>query len=109
MTINELCKVAYEQAKDKGWHDSPRTPLEICALIHSEVSEVVEEVRKGTPVTKTYYSGSDDKPEGIPSELADIVIRIADWCGQAGIDLAKAVEDKLLYNKGRAYKHGKLL
>jgi NTP pyrophosphatase (non-canonical NTP hydrolase) len=109
MTINELCKVAYESAKDKGWHDSPRTLLEICALIHSEVSEVVEEARKGCKPTLTYYSGPNDKPEGVPSELADIIIRIADYCGSQGIDLAKAIEDKLLFNKTREYMHGKVL
>lgn len=46
------------------------------------------------------------KPEGIPSELADIVIRVSDICGRYGIDLEAAIKEKMEYNKNRPYKHG---
>ncbi len=35
-------------------------------------------------------------------ELADAVIRIADYCGRWGYDLGGAIVDKLEYNKSRA-------
>ena len=47
------------------------------------------------------------KPEGIPIELADAIIRICDTCGQYGIDLDRAIRLKMEYNKTRPYKHGK--
>jgi NTP pyrophosphatase (non-canonical NTP hydrolase) len=47
------------------------------------------------------------KPEGIPIELADVIIRICDTCGQYGIDLDRAIRLKMEYNKTRPYKHGK--
>jgi len=47
-----------------------------------------------------------NKPEGIPSELADIVIRVCDMCGWYGIDLEAAIKEKMEYNKNRPYKHG---
>jgi len=46
------------------------------------------------------------KPEGIPSELADIVIRVMDYCEWAGINLEAAILEKHEYNKSRPYKHG---
>lgn len=33
------------------------------------------------------HSESGGKPEGIPIELADVIIRILDYCGYAGIDI----------------------
>jgi len=47
-----------------------------------------------------------NKPEGIPTELADIVIRVMDYCGHEGIDLEKAILEKHEYNKTRPFKHG---
>lgn len=46
------------------------------------------------------------KPEGIPIELADAIIRILDYCGYAGIDIDAAISQKHEYNKSRPYRHG---
>ena len=50
--------------------------------------------------------GTADKPEGIPAELADVILRILDMCGQYGIDISSALAEKHEYNKTRPYKHG---
>ncbi|WP_430493564.1 hypothetical protein [Paenibacillus ottowii] len=63
------------------------------ALCHSELSEALEEVRKGREIYKNYYS-EDGKLEGVPSELADVVIRILDICGYYNINLQQAVIEK---------------
>lgn len=103
------------------------------ALIITEASELVDEIRDGRQIGEVYYSGgaacsSGDKcaqgcemdewepvdvlgnprkPEGPLSELADVVIRSLDLADEEGLDLAGMIFLKLAYNATRPYKHGK--
>lgn len=102
--LQKLIDETHKTAKKKGWWESPRNPLEICALIHTEISEVVEEYRNQE--VNVYHIDEFGKPSGVASELADVIIRIFDFAGGYGIPLAQAVRDKMKYNKTRPYKHG---
>lgn len=93
MNINDYVKEAHETAISKGWYDVPVENGTKFALIHAEVSEALEADRKG------------DK-EHVAEELADVVIRVFDYCGYSGIDLQAAIEKKMAYNKTRPHKHG---
>ncbi len=92
------------------------------ALITTEVAEAIEELRNGRAVNETWYENppltaealratqpkpKPLKPEGIPSELADVVIRSFDFAHEAGIDLAAIINEKLTYNATRAHRHGR--
>lgn len=103
--LNELVELAYANSKEKGWYvaGEVKNIPEMLALIHSEVSEALEDYRDGRMVT-TGQAG--EKPCGFPSEIADVVIRIADLCGHLGIDLASEVRRKHEYNLSRPYRHG---
>jgi NTP pyrophosphatase (non-canonical NTP hydrolase) len=110
MKISELVTKAYDTAKSKGFHDEDAgiTFGDRIALVHSEASEALEEYRKHGHFEEYTDRYAVDKPQGIPSELADIVIRVADMCGVYGIDLQGAIERKLAYNATRPYRHGKV-
>ena len=103
-TLNELTKEIHDNAVSHGWWDEPRNLLEIAALCHSELSEAVEEYRAGHPMV---WANEDGKPEGIATEMADCLIRILDWFGHEGLDADEIVRQKMTYNRGRPYKHGK--
>lgn len=98
----DFVDAVHRNAEVKGWHDFPRSALEIHALIHSEISEATEECRNGK---KDFYV-ENDKPEGEAVELVDAVIRIADYFGSKGWDLEKIIKEKMAYNEGRPYRHG---
>lgn len=115
--LNKIRDEIHQNAVEHGWWQEERSFGEIIALCHSELSEALEEYRKGNRPRETYYSDKngtcysynpmgDLKPEGIPSELADCIIRILDYCGHEEIDIEKAIRIKHEYNKTRPYKHG---
>lgn len=111
--LNILASSIYENAASKGWWNE-NTPEERAAkipekiaLMHSELSEALEEYRDGHPPTAIYYKESNpQKPEGIPMEIADVVIRALDFCAGYGIDIDEALRIKMKYNATRPFKHG---
>lgn len=112
-SISEWQEHSFATATVSGFHDDDNTPAEVSVahrlmLISGEVNEAFEEIRDGHEITQTYYKlDKPTKPEGVPSELADAVIRVMDFCGRYGINLEEAIETKAKYNKTREHKHGK--
>lgn len=101
--VRALVHMAHGAAKAAGWYTDVKTgePVdrnvgEMLCLIHSEISECMEGVRKNL---------MDDKLPHRPMaevELADAVIRICDLAGYKGYDLAGAILEKMAFNAQRA-------
>ena len=94
----------HHTAKEKGfWEDGEeRNNGEMLCLIHSEISEALEALRKNNPTDNKLPTFSS-----VETELADAVIRIMDLAHARGWRVAQAIEAKMQYNSGRPYKHGK--
>lgn len=121
LSIKALCEESTRNAKEKGF--SNQSFPEFLALVHSELSEALEEFRNNKAINETWYSVESEsngvkyrrpcdanedgaKPEGIPSELSDVLIRVFHYCGENNLDLVAALREKVLYNRTRSYKHG---
>jgi len=106
LAISELQKQAFKNENEKGWYapgqDDTIIPQKLM-LIVTEVAEAMEDFRvraMGTVIS------DEGKPEGFPTELADIMIRTAGLAARLGIDLEKEVSQKLAFNRTRSYRHG---
>jgi NTP pyrophosphatase (non-canonical NTP hydrolase) len=113
MDILKLQHKAWEIAEKSGWHLGRELQFgEFIALCHSELSEALEIYRKTGErgITQTFREESEiygvEKPVGIPIELADVVLRIFDYCETKGIPLHEMLEVKCKFNEKRSHRHG---
>lgn len=96
-----LQKDVHRNAVAHGWWETERNDGELLALVHAEVSEALEALRKGNPK-------DPDVPQfsSAEVELADVIIRIMDIAEARGWDVAQALIKKHSFNQGRSYRHG---
>lgn len=116
LPVTDVVKDLLRQTLDDAERDKVGNRLMLCV---GELIEAHEEIRHGRAPGETYYIGKTtgkeydtqsplalEKPEGVPSEIADTVIRCFDFAGEHGIDLAGIIREKMAYNETRDAMHG---
>ncbi|MDP3964490.1 MAG: hypothetical protein Q8Q20_02390 [bacterium] len=100
MNLSDLQKKVMELAKEKDWGFRPDEIIfaEKIALLHQEVSEALEAYRAGR------FKGKD----GLPEELADIILRTLHLAGIYSVDLGSEVVKKMDLNKTRDWSSDQL-
>ncbi len=104
MTLAELAQECHQIAVEHGWWDTERGFPECVALIHSEVSEMLQAWRKEPIETGSGLTAP------VMEEMADILIRVFDLAGAWHVEewLDAAVAEKMERNRQRPYRHGGL-
>lgn len=116
INLNDLAQKIHENAKEKGFWESPRDTSEVFMLIVSELGEVLEADRSGKRADIEKYNDAIMSATGdefkhpviladafiyaikdtFEDEIADVVIRTLDYCGFAGISITHSqIEDNL--------------
>jgi NTP pyrophosphatase (non-canonical NTP hydrolase) len=106
-TIAEMTAEVREVNTRLGWHTPGKNTFgDYIALLHSELSEALEAYRDHGLADATGHEGLNPKPEGVGSELADVLIRLVSTADLCGIDLEAEYQRKIAYNATRSYQHG---
>lgn len=137
LPLQRIAKRINEIARDHGFYadnegnEVKRNFGEVIALMHSELSEALEEHRSGNPLV--YFAHDHDregegidwvsgpegfpcenclpKPEGAAIEMIDCVIRVLDTLYEMlkGTDMTidDVIQIKMAFNANRPYKHGR--
>lgn len=115
-TVRHIQGVVHQLNRHAGWwsdlttgEPKERNDGELLMLIVTEVAEAMEGVRKNLMDDKLPHR------KMVEVELADTIIRILDYAGGRGLDVAGAMLEKLAYNsvredhtrEHRAGEHGK--
>lgn len=98
--LNDYARLCH-LANEKWWRDPetgemlPFNKGEKIALIHSELSEMLEGERKDAMDDHLPHRRSAEV------EAADALIRLFDYCGRCGYDVDGAFREKMQYNETR--------
>jgi len=118
--LNTLAASIHDNAVAHGFWEGERNFGEQIALMHSELSEALEEHRANRP--DAYYSHDHCpphaterifavlptcKPEGVAVELIDCLIRCLDSLAALDVDVDALTAEKMAYNASRPIRHGK--
>jgi NTP pyrophosphatase (non-canonical NTP hydrolase) len=93
--IDASIALCHSESLKAGWWENGRNSGEMIALIHSEISEALEGLRKDR------FDDHLPHRKMLEVELADALIRIFDMAGGLSLDLSAAMMEKIAYNRDR--------
>ena len=118
MNIDDLKTDIYAQALKKGLYDDPQSIKTLLWHIRTEAQEAQKAFHQYGDI-ETHYECTSRftqdcisngyacdscqyrRNEGVPQELADVIIMTLSACAYLEIDIAKAIREKMSYNEIR--------
>jgi NTP pyrophosphatase (non-canonical NTP hydrolase) len=98
MDIKQLTEEMNNLVRSKGWYEAdsrrPQTPRNLAISLSVEAAEILEHYQ--------FQENARDQGE-LASELADVALYLLQLSSVTGIDLEKAIMDKLEVNKTREW------
>jgi NTP pyrophosphatase (non-canonical NTP hydrolase) len=98
MDIQELTDRMHDLVRSKGWYDvdskRPQTPRNLAISLALEAAEILEHFQ--------FREQAKDSEE-LAGELADVALYLLQLASITGIDLEKAILDKIEFNKKREW------
>jgi NTP pyrophosphatase (non-canonical NTP hydrolase) len=102
MEISELTQAMHQFVRSRGWYeqDSPRpqTLRNLAISLNLEAAEVLEHFQ---------WSDEPQDPAALADELADVALYLLQIASIAGIDLERAILNKLEHNYQRHWDQDK--
>ena len=98
MDIKELTEEMHQLVRLKGWYEAdskrPQTPRNLAISLSVEAAEILEHFQ--------FAEEAKDRKE-LAGELADVALYLLQLASVSGIDLEKAILDKIEINKKREW------
>ncbi len=98
MDIKELTEEMHRLVRSKGWYEvdskRPQTPRNLAISLAVEAAEILEHFQ--------FHEQARDHDE-LAGELADVALYLLQLASISGIDLEKAILDKIEINKTREW------
>jgi len=104
-SFNDVARRVHKNSREKGFWDNERNDGEALMLMVSELSEALEALRQ--PDSDVATSAKIEGFMPVEEELADVIIRVMDYCVGRELRVAEALIAKKNYNATREHKHGK--
>jgi NTP pyrophosphatase (non-canonical NTP hydrolase) len=98
MDIQELTDRMHDLVRSKGWYDPdskrPQTPRNLAISLSVEAAEILEHFQ---------FRENAEDPQELAGELADVALYLMQLASITGIDLERAILDKIEVNKKREW------
>ena len=98
MDIKELTEKMNHLVRSKGWYEAeskrPQTPRNLAISLAVEAAEILEHYQ--------FWENARNQDE-LAGELADVALYLLQLASVTGIDLEKAILDKIEVNKTREW------
>lgn len=102
MDIEALTQAMHKFVRAQGWYDPasprPQTPRNLAISLNLEAAEVLE-----------FFQWDEENydQDALAGELADVALYLLQIASICGIDLEKAILNKLAHNYNRVWDEGK--